>query len=483
MVFLSGMSIMAVELSASRLLAPYFGTSLFVWTNLIGIVMIALAIGYWQGGKLADKHPKQAWLYTLMLVASCYLALLPAISNPVMQLAVRGVTEQSVSIFYSSLLATITLISLPLVLLGMVSPFAIRIVTKELKAVGTTAGNIYALSTIGSIIGTFLPALVMIPFLGTTKTIFLFASLLAIFSVIGLWMQHKQKALFSIVLIVVAGLLISNTIKPVEGLLHEEESVYNYIQVIEKGEYRLLQLNEGQATHSVYHPEQVLVGGVWDYFSLLPSLRPKAEDAAIIGLAAGTISRSYASLFPEIKVTGIELDPDIIEVGEKYFDLDQPSLSIRVFDGRTFLAISEKEYGLIMIDAYQQPYIPFHLTTKEFFELVKKRLKTEGIVAMNVGAVSEDSEVLLMIQNTLASVFENVVSITAEGQFNVILLASDGLLKFPEEVEQQELQKILDTAKKQVVPVQFNPDQLVLTDDKAPVELFTDKMIWEYAQK
>src|SRR3989344_5048002 len=150
-VFISGMSVLALEISSSRLLAPYFGTSLFVWTNIIGIILIALSVGYYYGGKMADKYPKEKILYTTTFLTGLYIILIPFISQPILRFSVKAFDIQSIDLFYVSLLSTLVILALPIVILGMVSPFAIRIASKNIGSIGNTSGSIYALSTIGSI--------------------------------------------------------------------------------------------------------------------------------------------------------------------------------------------------------------------------------------------------------------------------------------------------------------------------------------------
>ena len=476
-VFVSGMSIMAVEMSASRLLAPYFGTSLFVWTNIIGIIMIALSIGYYLGGKIADKYHSKPLFYKIIIGGGFFIALIPFISKPIMSVSVKAITQESLSLFYTSLISTIILFALPLILLGMVSPYAIRLASKEIKTVGNIAGSIYALSTVGSIIGTFIPALLTIPFIGTKKTIILFAFILVLFSIIGL----SKKKLFFIPLMILILLISGGQIKPTHGLIYEDESVYNYIQVIEENNIRYLKLNEGHATHSKYNPDFVLVNGVWDYFNIVPLVHGNAKDVLIIGIAAGTISKEYNYIFPEIKVDGVEIDGEVIEVGKTFFDMNDDNLQVYNMDGRVFLRATEKKYDVIITDAYKQPYIPFHLTTKEYFTEVKNHLNRDGIAAINVGSARKDSEILRMISNTMKSVYGHVYMLEVRNSLNYILLASDNELDINGiENNNRILNDLIDHVKENNEEIVFDENVLVLTDDKAPVEIYTDKMIYEY---
>ncbi|RMF89989.1 MAG: spermine synthase, partial [Methanobacteriota archaeon] len=197
--FISGMSIMALEMSASRLLAPYFGTSLFVWTNIIGVTMISLSIGYYYGGRIADRRPERGLLYRALAATGGYSVLIPFVAPFVMGYSVKAIRTGSAGIFYGSLLATILLFAPPLTALGGVAPFIIRLFGSEQKKAGGTAGSVFSVSTIGSIIGTFLPVLLTIPFLGTKRTIILFGTLLVVVGLSGL--ERKRYAALALLIL------------------------------------------------------------------------------------------------------------------------------------------------------------------------------------------------------------------------------------------------------------------------------------------
>ena len=485
-VFVSGLAVMAIEMSASRLLAPYFGTSLFVWTNLIGVTMIALTVGYYSGGALADRYPRAELLYWLLFAAGILIVLIPLIAHPIMQFAVTAIDSLDTGLFLWSLFATIALFFIPLMALGMTAPYAIRISAREIKTIGNTSGSIYALSNVGSILGTFIPALLTIPLFGTTRTIIGCGVALIALSVIGL----RKRMLHAVTLIAAVLLFLSGPIKETAGMIDERESVYNYIQVIEhSGGTRELRLNEGHATHSVYNPESVFTGSVWDYFSLFPLLNPAGDRALIIGLAGGTVSRAYAQLYPYIQIDGVEIDPEILEVGKQYFGInaeEQPTLTPIAADGRTFLKRTVEHYDFIYIDAYKQPYIPFHLATQEFFREVQQHLEEGGIVAINVGSPSPRTDILWAIANTMASVFAEVQVIPVQGSFNYLIMASDAEYDLRTITERSDLPEgmasIVRKMAHQYRAYAFNSESPVFTDDRAPVELFTEKMIIDYAR-
>ena len=483
LVFGAGIGALATEITASRLLAPYFGSSTVVWANLIGIVLAALAFGYWLGGRVADRRPQPGVLGTLVLAAALGIAVVPFVSRPFLDLTVEGLDEASVGAIVGSFLAVLLLFTPPVVLLGMVSPFAIRLAVENVETAGAVAGRLYALSTAGSLVGVFLPALVLIPAIGTQRTFLVVASVIAVSSCFLLGARYLVVA--GAVAALVA--LPPGAVKSQAGLLHEETSFHQYIQVVEQPDgRRLLHLNEGIAVHSVWRPDSVLTGGVWDAFLAVPPLlgRP-LERVAILGNAAGTTARALGVFYPAATVDGVELDPAVSDVGRRFFGLDDnPRLTVHDADARPYLRRTEERYDLIVADAYHQPYVPFYLATREFFRLVRDRLEPGGMLALNVASVPGDTSLLDGITGTLTHEFDQV-AVWPALRFNTIVLA------FDEPVPREELTERLETGPERLEPLrELLARQLVAvteraerpwTDDRAPVEWVTDRMIVEYA--
>ncbi len=194
-VFISGMTTLAVELSASRLLGNVFGTSNIVWANVIGLMLLYLTVGYFFGGRLADRSPHRLTLCRILVWAAFLSALIPLVSRPILQSAAAAFSQFDAGLTLGSFAAVLLLFSVPVTLLGMVSPFVIRLAVDDLKTAGTTSGQIYAVSTFGSILGTFLPTLVLIPGIGTTATFLLFAGVLFAVAWLGLLWERRMKAL------------------------------------------------------------------------------------------------------------------------------------------------------------------------------------------------------------------------------------------------------------------------------------------------
>jgi len=422
-VFVSGMTILGVELSASRLLDPFFGNSIIIWANLIGLVLLYLSLGYWVGGRWADVDPRGSTLFQIIAWGAFLVGVIPLVSAPILRLSVRGFANFDAGILIGSLLGVLILFSLPMTLLAMASPFAIRLAVSNVEESGKVAGSIYAFSTMGSIFGTFLPVLVLIPNIGTRRTFLTFAVVLLVVAIIGLFQYSWQKGLlYSGLLLLLLAMAFFGTAGPIkanENAIYESESRYNYIQVAKEGEDILLYLNEGQGIHSVYNPNLTLVGGIWDYFLIAPYFNPdpytqnEVGSLLLIGAAAGTTSKQFTTVYGPIPIEGVEIDPGISEAGRRFFAMNEPNLRTINQDGRYFLANADKTYDVIAVDAYRPPYIPFQLTTEEFFREIYDHLNEDGVMAINAGRTHTDYSLVLALASGMKAVFPNVYVIDA----------------------------------------------------------------------
>jgi len=500
LVFISGMVSLGLEMSGPRLMAPYFGTSLFIWANQIGFTLIYLSLGYAIGGRLADRYPNARLLCTLTAIAAVATGLIPFISAPILDWSVSGLTNVNASVFISSLIAVNLLFLVPVTLLGMVSPFAIRLSMRAVGDAGRSSGNLYALSTVGSIIGAFLPVLVLIPDWGVRRTLFAFCVVLLAAS---LWGLRPRGRIVSAVpaLILLAPLLLPQVfplgpLKAQPGLIYEQESLYNYIQVTQqKDGTRELILNEGNAIHSIYNPNQVLTGWYWDYFLAAPYLhsRPnvgQVKRVAIIGLAGGTIARQYSIVYPGAKIDGVEIDPAIVAVGRRYFGMTEPNLRVTTADGRTFMRVTKHTYDVVAIDAFQQPYIPFQLTTKEFFQEIQSHMGPDGVLCLNTGHTATDFRLVQAFVNTLSLVFPTVFTFNVPGTFNTEVMATmrpTSLATFAANLQTAPATSLLPQVASEVLPVarvaHAQKGGIVFTDDQAPVEQLTDQLLIDYIQQ
>jgi spermidine synthase len=481
LVFVAGVGSLATEIAASRLLAPYFGNSTIVWANVIGLVLASLSLGYWLGGKLADRHPNPRLLGALVAAAAVLVALTPFVARPFLDLTVEGLDEVSTGAAIGSFFGVLILFAPPVTLLGMVAPFAIRLGLERVESAGAVAGRLYAVSTIGSLLGTFLSALVAIPLIGTQRTLLASAALLALAGAALLGLRWLGLA-------VALGALLAlppGTVKASEGVLYEDESLYQFVQVTERDGARRLYLDEGVAVHSIWRRGEVLTGGVWDTFLALPPLlgRP-LERVAILGNAGGTTARAMGVYYPEAEIDGVELDPAVSDAGRRYFGLgDNPGLEVHTADARPFLRRSESDYDLVVVDAYRPPYVPFYLATREFFELVRERLAPGGIVALNVASVPGDTRLARAIATTLSAELPAVWTWQAL-RFNQIVIGLERPLG-PAEIRRRlgrvsgDLAPLTRLLARELRPARRSGEPW--TDDHAPVEWITDRMIVEYA--
>jgi spermidine synthase len=510
-IFISGMTTLAVEMTASRLLGSVFGTSNLVWANVIGLILIYLAAGYFIGGRWADRSPHARTLYAILCWGAFLCALIPLVARPVLTTAGAAVSSIDAGLAVGSFAVTLILFALPITLLGTASPFAIRLAVTDAASAGRTSGRIYAVSTLGSLIGTFIPALFLIPEVGTFGTFLLASAVLFAAAWFGLFRAAPGRALRLLwmppLVAVLAAVVLSGPLRPPlpgMALLYESESGYNYIQVQEDaGGTRYLSLNEGQGVHSEWHPTVFGFGRTWDFFLTAPYFNPPdaaapirpVERILIIGLAAGTIARQHQHVYGDglgraIGIDGIEIDGRIVEAAAEYFDLNTtaiPGLRVFVGDGRFELNRRAERYSLIAIDAYRPPYIPWHLTTREYFEEVRARLLPDGVVAINVGRTSTDRRLIDALTATLLTVFPSVHAMDVPFSFNTILVATQtptapenllaSLALLPADAPAL-LRDSMALGAGSLVPVA--PSSIVFTDDRAPVETMVDSLVLNF---
>jgi spermidine synthase len=480
-VFIAGAATLSVEICASRLLAPFFGSSTVVWANVIGLILVYLSIGYWFGGKLADRRPERALLGRIVLVAAAAIALIPFIARPVLDATVQQLDTASLGAAVGSFFAALALFAVPVTLLGIVSPFAIRLALPSVENAGAVSGRLYGLSTIGSILGTFAAAIVFIPFAGTQRTMVGTAVALALAA--GLLLGARWQVLtlvFAVLLAVPPG-----AVKSADGVIYERESRYQYVDVRELADgARVLELNEGVVANSLWYPGSVLTGGEWDMFLVVPPLVPHpVRNALVLGNSGGSTARALAALYPRLAIDGVEIDPAVTNAARRYLELGRiPRLHVVTADARAFLRGTGKRYDLIAVDVYRQPYIPFQVATREFFSEVRSHLTPGGCVALNVARLPADRGLLDAVASTVRDVFGQAWEWDAL-RFNSLLLACNG------RVERAEFARRVGgvpAAARSLVPL-FRRDLsasgirgTVLTDDRAPVEWLSDRAIVSY---
>ncbi|HWD76474.1 MAG TPA: fused MFS/spermidine synthase [Solirubrobacteraceae bacterium] len=490
--FVVGGASLGTEIAAARLLAPYFGASTIIWANTIATVLVALSAGYALGGRLADRRADLRGLCLVVLVASVLLATVPFVADPFLRLSVNALGSLSVGGFVGSLVAVLVLVAVPVMLLGAVAPYASRLSVRRVADTGRTIGNLYAISTVGSLVGTFLAALLLIPTIGTHRTFIVFALSLALVAAAGV----RSWRLWVVPVVVGASLAVPPAAigAGVAGgrVIFSTETQYQYARVIQfRDGVRWLQLNEGVAVHSLYRPGTFLTNGYWDDFLVLPFAGRTGQTAspspprriAILGDAAGTAARAYGHFYPSTRVDAVELDGELTTIGKRYFHLSGPRLHLYTADARPWLEASHVRYDSIFLDAYRQPYIPFYLITHEFFELARAHLQTGGTFIVNVGHLPNSAALEKVVSATLHSAFPYVMRDPFSAD-NSLLIASTRPLSGANMIAANPriplaLQGLLASVSGRLVPALTGGP--VYTDDWAPVEWLTDLSILRYA--
>ena len=487
LVFVVGMGSLGAEIAAVRLLAPYFGASTIVWANTIGVVLIALSAGYSLGGRIADRRPYMRDLCLLALAAAALLALVPFAADPLLDFAVDALDEISAGAFLGSLIAVLALVAVPVLLLGAVAPYAIRLAVSAVEEAGTISGRLYAISTAGSLVGVLVSALLLVPLVGTRRTFLTFALLIALVAVLGLRPVRRYAAVPAGIVVLMALPVGALKAEAEDGrVIHETETPYQYARVVERPDgVRVLELNEGQAIHSRYQPGTSLTGNFWDGHVVLQyaARRQHARRVAILGNAAGTTSRVYEEFLPRTRIDGVEIDAELSEIGRRYFDMNNPRLHVHHEDARPFLRRTDARYDVISVDAYRQPYIPFYLTTREFFELARERLTLGGVVIVNVGHPEGQDELEQVLSATIQEVFPHLLRDPVRPT-NTLLVASEApvsaraLAAAVPRLPVGLRTTAADAAARLEPPLRGGS---VYTDDKAPVEWLIDKSIVDHA--
>lgn len=473
---------MAVEFSAQRLLEPFFGNSEIVWATLIGIILLALSTGYALGGRIADRWPTPRGIAFLTLGAGAFVALLPLLSNPMLTSVSGGLLDTPAGLVVASLLGTAALFVPPVVALGAVSPYAVRLLVQNKETAGRKTGSLYFWSTFGSLVGTFLPTLYTIPTFGVRTTIWISATMLLL---LGLGTFGKPILLIASLLPVILSQASPPLLKPVRGLITEVETPYQFAQVYKLNNTETaLSVNDSAGIQSLYTPNQ-LTGLYYDAYLTLPFMFPKSQpvNTLLIGMAAGTIPTLYArDVDPyraKVPITGVEIDPKLVQLGKKYFHLSPSAAKVINADGRVYVRTTSSKFNLMIVDAYSQEiYIPFYLTTKEFFQECLSHLDRDGVLAMNVNTTSANAPLLRAIERTLETVFPHLYLAKAPGAYNELLIASRKPVRLPSD---STIPPFLDSVTASLASTWQTPDPgkgIILTDNHAPVQEMTNAMIF-----
>ena len=491
--FFAGMSVMAVELGASRLLAPYFSSSQIVWTIIIGTIMIAMALGNIYGGRSADKNPNPDKLYGRILIAAVWIAAIPVVGKYII-LAISAVVIFTVStnfLIWAAFAACMILFVFPLFLLGTVTPSLAKYTVESLDDSGRTVGTLGAFNTIGSIIGTFVPTFISIPAVGTSVTFLIFAAILLALGLVYFISKRSGTAksgAAAVLIIICWGLGSSNSFAFWENnLAYEGESVYNYLQVQENDRRVILSTNVLFGVQSVLIKNQGLTGMYYDYAMAAPLMTAKENPeecrVLILGMGTGTYATQCTRYFGEMSIEGVEIDEKITELARTYFELPD-RVPVTTYDGRAYLNVIDTTYDVIMVDAYQDITIPFQMSSVEFFTLVRDHLNPEGVMVVNMNMRgSSEGNINQYLADTISQVFGEVYTVDVAGSTNRELFAANdvdlpgNLAAGISAVQDEALQTMLDRVYRNLTVYQAGNH--IMTDDKAPVELLGMQVIDE----
>ena len=498
--FFAGMSVMAVELGASRLLAPYFSSSQIVWTIIIGTIMIAMALGNIYGGRSADKNPNPDRVYGRIIIAAVWIAAIPVLGKYII-LGISAVLIFSVNqnfLIWAAFAACMVIFVFPLFLLGTVTPSLAKYSVDNLNDSGKTVGALGAANTIGSIIGTFLPTFVTIPSVGTSVTFLIFAGILLALALIYFISNKrgvKKTAVGLVLFLCCCGLGYHDSFAFWEkDLAYEGESVYNYLQVKESERDVILSTNVLFGVQSILKKEDGLTGMYYDYAMMAPFMagveEEKELEVLILGMGTGTYATQCARFFDNVRTEGVEIDEKITRLSYEYFELPG-DIPVTTYDGRAYLNVDEKKYDVIMVDAYQDITIPFQMSSVEFFTLVKEHLTKDGVMVVNMNMRGqEEGNINQYLSDTIAEVFGNVYTVDVAGGTNRELFASDSgevLARADRNIEslktkaaggeerEEELADMMVRVRENLIP--YEKGDYLLTDDKAPVELLGMQVI------
>lgn len=453
--FASGTIVMALEIATSRILTPVFGSTIYTWGSLIGVILSGLSLGYFLGGRIADNHPKFDKICGIVFSVGLFIVGIPFFASSVVDfsLTIMPVSQ------YTPLLATFLLLMLPSVLLGFVSPYVIKLGTKSLQHVGNISGNLYSIATVGSIFGTFVTVFFLIPNVTVHQIIFGLGIALIGSSLVGLKASPQLIAITIVIILVVPWSSFSiNTISHNGQLIFEKETMFSHLDIIEFGDNRSMYLDGLRHSSMNMRDPLDLVIDYTEYFHLGMMFNPAAKDILFVGGGGFSGPKNFLALYPDTKIDVIEIDPDVIDAAKTYFNLEtNPRLQIFNDDARKHLSMFDKKYDVIILDAYATNYVPYHLMTHEFFQLLEKRLEPNGVVVSNLlGSIEGNNSPLVR------SVYK-----TMQETFPVAYV-------FPTEEEPAFLQNIMIVSSNQ--PYEFDRLLLLEISKNSPMDYLSDEL-------
>jgi spermidine synthase len=483
-VFVSGAVVMALELVGSRILAPVFGDSIYVWGALIGVVMASLSQGYYVGGRMADRQPNYG-TFTMILISAGVLILLIPLSSPfILEVTyLSGIGDR-----YGPILASLLLLAAPTTLLGMVSPYSLRMSAESIFNLGGISGSLYSISTAGSIFGTFFTVFVLIPNFGVRQIVFSLGVVLIAVAVTGMTLVEKGL-IFTLVMVLMMPSLFAGG-GPFLGLsgnaVFQKDTPYSTLTVVDSMAEgtRTLYLNNMPHSAMYLNGSNRAVFRYTDYFNLAFLFNPGATRVLFIGGGGFSGPKQFLEYYPNVTVDVVEIDPDVVTVAREHFSAtDDPRMRVFEMDGRSFLW-GAGIYDIVVLDAYSKSYVPFHLMTREFFEALDEHLSPGGVVVSNLisSLIGDTSELLKAEVNTVSGVLPQVYLFPTRSRQlsqvqNIALIATKDPLRFDE----ADLMVAAEGSPVNGIPLERYVDtlfdlelasesKLVLTDDYAPTE-------------
>jgi spermidine synthase len=480
-VFVSGALVMIYEIIGSRILAPFIGTSTYIWTSLIGVILGSLSLGYWFGGRMADKNPHLRVLSAVMFFGGAILSATILVQNIVLSF----IGSATVRLEIKAIIAALILFAPASVLFGVVTPYAIRLKMQTVENAGKTVGRLYALSTVGSIFGTFLAGFFLLPFVGSLRTMYLLAGLMFGLSLLLAPFKQNVQNIFLILLFPMAVLvneLFAYSLI-VTNKMHDFDTQYNRVQIYDSTEnltgklIRVLLTDPNSTQSAMYLESDDLALNYAKYYHLMRHFNPKFQKTLIIGGAAYSFPKEYLRSYPDKKIDVVEIDPQMTEAARKYFNLqDNPNLQIFHTDGRVFLNQNTTKYDVILIDAFTSLYsVPFQLTTVEAVREMEKSLTENGVVIVNLISAfeGEGAKFLQTEVKTYKEVFPQIVLFKAKPEKlesipqNIILIATKANV-----VNFESNDELISVLLKNRYDKPLDLSLPILTDDLAPVEYY-----------
>lgn len=475
--FIAGATGMIIELVASRILSPYLGNSNLIWTCIIGMMLAFMSLGYFIGGKLSDKHPKRNLLSLFLLNSATFISLIPMIEI----YAIEPISKTNLNLPLLAIICSTITFGIPSMFLATASPFAVKLKDKDLEEIGGVSGRMSALSTIGSIVGTFLAGFVLIPKLGVKNIILLVVIVLVILS----YLIYEDKDIkYTIKIIATLVILVSLVLvgkkmflQKHEDMILDTDSEYSRIWIKKftnnsGKEYNTLEVDKGY--ESIASGEKNLTADYLKYYDLFNYYQENTENVLMIGGAAYTYPSYFLEQYKDKKIDVVEIDSKMTELAEKYFDLNTQNENLNIYheDGRRYINTTQNKYDCILIDAFKGLNVPFQLTTEEALIQAKRNLNQNGIVITNIISAldGKNANFIKYEYATYKKVFKDVKIFKVQnGMFNDDELQNLILVGFKGNViekndEYNKYKKLL----KNEVP-DFSSDKNVVTDELCPV--------------